>query len=240
MEVRHSPATVTSASTCRRRLEVRSPGPWSCSSLREKGQAPTVRPPRTPTPSPTSRKGPSIPRAVPRVLARGRLHPRPGRMHPGSDPSLTAGAPETQAAASGSPAPFPVTLVDDEGTSVTIRVQPQRIVSLSPANTETVFALGAGDRLVGWHGLRRLSRPRPRPCRTSPRSRACVMEKLVAADPDLVLAAGNGLNPARGHRPHPRPRHPRRRALPGGRAGRPGTTSSSSVRPSARQRQPRR
>ncbi len=46
-------------------------------------------------------------------------------------------------------AAFPVTVVDDEGTPVTLEAPPQRIISLSPANTEIVFALGAGDRLVG-------------------------------------------------------------------------------------------
>ena len=37
---------------------------------------------------------------------------------------------------------FPLTVVDDEGTEVTIGAYPERIISLSPANTETVFALG--------------------------------------------------------------------------------------------------
>ena len=32
---------------------------------------------------------------------------------------------------------FPLTVVDDEGTEVTIEAQPQRIISLSPATTET-------------------------------------------------------------------------------------------------------
>ncbi|HKZ92666.1 MAG TPA: hypothetical protein VJZ50_11050, partial [Candidatus Limnocylindrales bacterium] len=44
---------------------------------------------------------------------------------------------------------FPVTVVDDEGTQIRLEVQPARIISLSPANTEIVFALGKGDRLVG-------------------------------------------------------------------------------------------
>src|SRR4051794_13305668 len=45
----------------------------------------------------------------------------------------------------GPPAPsFPATLTDDEGTSVTIPPQPERIVSLTPATTEILFKLGVG------------------------------------------------------------------------------------------------
>jgi iron complex transport system substrate-binding protein len=42
----------------------------------------------------------------------------------------------------------PVTVVDDSGVQTTFTAAPQRIVSLNPGHTETVFALGAGDRLV--------------------------------------------------------------------------------------------
>ncbi|MEX1335691.1 MAG: hypothetical protein AB1Z66_10350, partial [Candidatus Limnocylindrales bacterium] len=44
---------------------------------------------------------------------------------------------------------FPVTVVDSEGTEVTVEAIPERIISLAPSTTETIFALGAGDRLVG-------------------------------------------------------------------------------------------
>ena len=40
-------------------------------------------------------------------------------------------------------------LVDDLGRPVTIDEVPQRIVSLAPSITETLFALGLGDRVVG-------------------------------------------------------------------------------------------
>jgi iron complex transport system substrate-binding protein len=50
---------------------------------------------------------------------------------------------------SATPAPaFPATLTDDEGTVVTIKAEPKKIVSLTPANTEILFAMGAGDRVV--------------------------------------------------------------------------------------------
>ena len=47
------------------------------------------------------------------------------------------------------PAPaFPANLTDDEGTAVAIPAEPQKIVSLTPADTEILFAIGAGDRVV--------------------------------------------------------------------------------------------
>ncbi len=41
------------------------------------------------------------------------------------------------------------TVVDDYGRTVVVPAQPQRVVSLSPAVTEILFALGAQDLLVG-------------------------------------------------------------------------------------------
>jgi iron complex transport system substrate-binding protein len=44
---------------------------------------------------------------------------------------------------------FPLTVTDDFGRSVTINSSPKRIVSTAPSNTELLFALGAGDLVVG-------------------------------------------------------------------------------------------
>jgi iron complex transport system substrate-binding protein len=42
-----------------------------------------------------------------------------------------------------------VTVTDDLGRTVSVAKTPERIVSLSPSNTEILFALGLGDRVVG-------------------------------------------------------------------------------------------
>jgi iron complex transport system substrate-binding protein len=43
-------------------------------------------------------------------------------------------------------------LTDDEGVETALGELPERIVTFSPSNTEIVFALGLGDRLVGVSG----------------------------------------------------------------------------------------
>lgn len=61
-----------------------------------------------------------------------------------------AGEPETgrteQPAAGGTV--YPITVVDATGTEVTLEAAPRRIVSTSPSETEILFALGLGDRIV--------------------------------------------------------------------------------------------
>lgn len=44
---------------------------------------------------------------------------------------------------------FPVTVTDALGNEITIDKKPERIVSLIPSNTETLFALGLNDEIVG-------------------------------------------------------------------------------------------
>jgi len=44
---------------------------------------------------------------------------------------------------------FPVTVVDDHGNQVRLSARPQRLLSLDPRDTETLFALGLESRVVG-------------------------------------------------------------------------------------------
>ena len=96
---------------------------------------------------------------------------------------------------SAAPAPtFPLTLADDAGRSVALAARPTRVVSLAPSNTEIVCAVDACDRLVGVTDFDDY----PTSVKALPRvvAQARVdVEKVVAARPDLVLAAGNGLTP---------------------------------------------
>lgn len=88
-----------------------------------------------------------------------------------------------------------VTVVDDEGTSVTVPVNPQRIISLSPANTEIVFALGAGDRLLGGTDFDDFPADEVARLTHVATFNGVLMEQVVALEPDLVLAAGNFFTP---------------------------------------------
>jgi len=67
--------------------------------------------------------------------------------------------------------------------------KPQRIVSLSPGNTEILFALGAGDRVVGVASFSDY----PEEAKTKPSIggyHAPDVEKIIALQPDLVVACG--------------------------------------------------
>lgn len=44
---------------------------------------------------------------------------------------------------------FPMTIVDSLGREITIENEPEKIISLSPAITEILFAIGVEDKLVG-------------------------------------------------------------------------------------------
>ncbi len=90
------------------------------------------------------------------------------------------------AAATQTPA-FPLTLTDDANRPVTIAALPARIVSIAPSNTEMLFAVGAGDRVVA---VDRYS-DYPAAAKTKESLGSYLqpdIEKLVAAAPDLVLA----------------------------------------------------
>jgi ABC-type Fe3+-hydroxamate transport system substrate-binding protein len=55
----------------------------------------------------------------------------------------------TLAACSRPSSPPTTAVIDDAGDTVAVRVPARRVVSLIPATTELLFAIGAGDRVVG-------------------------------------------------------------------------------------------
>ena len=81
-----------------------------------------------------------------------------------------------------------VIITDAIGSTVTLHGVPDRIVSLIPSHTEVLFAVGAGSSVVGVTNY----------CDYPPEAReiekigdvtAMSLEKIVALDPDLVLAS---------------------------------------------------
>lgn len=92
-------------------------------------------------------------------------------------------------------APYPLSLTDDAGRVVAIPEDPARIVSLAPSNTEILCALGACDRLVGVTDFDDYP-PEVTDVADVVIGAQVDIEKVVAADPQLVLAAGNGQTPS--------------------------------------------
>jgi iron complex transport system substrate-binding protein len=83
--------------------------------------------------------------------------------------------------------PPPGSIVDGLGRSITIDKTPQRIVSLAPSNTEILFALGLGDKVVGVTEYCNY----PQEATTKPKVGGFSnvdIEKVVSLEPDLVLA----------------------------------------------------
>lgn len=104
-------------------------------------------------------------------------------------PSLTPAEPSAQADA------YPVTLTDDAGRELVLAAEPERIVSLAPSNTEIVCALDACDRLVGVTDFDDYP-PEVADVDDVVINATVDVELVVAAEPDLVLAAGNELTPS--------------------------------------------
>jgi iron complex transport system substrate-binding protein len=83
------------------------------------------------------------------------------------------------------------TVTDEIGRSVTITPRPQRIVSLAPGITETLYVLSLDDKIVGvttfcdW----------PASARKKPKIGGFInpsIEKIVSLKPDLIIATADG------------------------------------------------
>lgn len=82
---------------------------------------------------------------------------------------------------------FPLTLNDQIGREVTIEKLPERIVSLAPSNTEILFALGLGDKVVGVTDYCDY----PEEVKTIDKVGGYSepnIEKIISLKPDLILA----------------------------------------------------
>jgi iron complex transport system substrate-binding protein len=123
----------------------------------------------------------------------------------GASPSVatsaaSTGSIEPAATATPSPSPsaapaFPTTLTDDDGTAVKLAAEPHKIVSLTPSATETLFALGVGDRVVGKVEDVSLYPPEAAAVPDVAKFGTVDVEKIVSLGTDLVIAGGNNFNP---------------------------------------------
>jgi iron complex transport system substrate-binding protein len=83
---------------------------------------------------------------------------------------------------------FPINL-DNYGENITIDAPPERIVSLAPSNTEILFALELGEKVVG------VTEHADYPEKAKQKEKiggfkTVNIEKVVSLNPDLVLATG--------------------------------------------------
>ncbi len=113
-------------------------------------------------------------------------------------PTPTA-VPTATAAATPTPQPtpppaFPVSLTDDQGTTVSIEAEPTRIVSLTPAGTEILFKLGVGPSVVAKAEDIDPFPPEADALPIVARYTGVDIEQIVALEADLVIA--DALNPA--------------------------------------------
>jgi iron complex transport system substrate-binding protein len=100
-----------------------------------------------------------------------------------TSPSVGVASPKTT---------FPLTLTDDLGREVTVEAESERIVSLLPSNTEILFAIGAGDQVVGVTSY--CDYPEEATTREQVggiTNKSLSVETIVALEPDLVLASGS-------------------------------------------------
>jgi iron complex transport system substrate-binding protein len=89
---------------------------------------------------------------------------------------------------------FPVTLIDDYNNTLTLNSNPQRIVSLAPANTQVLFAVGAGNQVVGVTDFDKY--PYNFSAWIEAKNMSSIgnyyqppIEPIVALNPDLILAS---------------------------------------------------
>lgn len=93
-------------------------------------------------------------------------------------------------------ATWPMTLIDGMGREITLEKAPERIVSLSPSNTEVLFAAGAGDLVVGdteYCDYPEEAKALPKVGGFSASSIS--IETIISLNPDIVFSNDSGHEP---------------------------------------------
>jgi iron complex transport system substrate-binding protein len=122
----------------------------------------------------------------------------PASAAPPASPSAPPSAPPPPLAspspsASASALAWPLTITDDEQRQVVIKAEPRRIVSITPATTEILFALGIGDRLIANTDADDYP-PQVKSLPHVATFSSVDVEKIVGLNADLVIAGGNNFN----------------------------------------------
>jgi iron complex transport system substrate-binding protein len=81
---------------------------------------------------------------------------------------------------------YPITVLDDTGYQVTLGKEPDKIISLAPGNTEILFALGLGEKVVGVDSFSNY----PEEVESIEKIGDAInlnMEKIIELEPNLIL-----------------------------------------------------
>ena len=147
------------------------------------------------TPAPSVGAGTAAPQTVVPVASPAPVTAPPSALAAATAPSSVApsGTPPPPATPPASVSAYPLTLIDDEQNKVVLAAAPARIVSITPATTEILFALGVGDRLVANTDADDYP-PQVTALPHVATYSSVDVEKIVGLDADLVIAGGNGFN----------------------------------------------
>lgn len=83
---------------------------------------------------------------------------------------------------------YPLTVTDDLGRTVTLKEEPKRIIAMLPSHTETLFAIGAGDKLIAVDKFSNYPADKVNRLPKVGSGFKPDIEKIVSLKPDLVLA----------------------------------------------------
>ncbi|MCP2033721.1 iron complex transport system substrate-binding protein [Planomicrobium sp. HSC-17F08] len=86
---------------------------------------------------------------------------------------------------------FPVTMTDATGEEVVIEAEPEAIVSMMPSNTEIIYELGMGEKIVGVTDFDNY--PEEAASIEKIGGQEFNVEKIISLQPDLVLSHEGGL-----------------------------------------------
>lgn len=107
--------------------------------------------------------------------------------------NVSAGSGNTENQADAAPV-YPLTVTDATGTQLTFEKAPEKVVTLVPSETEIMFAIGAGDAVVGVDD--NSNYPAEAASKAKVGGMEANIEAIVALQPDLVLASSSMNGPA--------------------------------------------